>query len=171
MREALVFGFLPCVRFRFPDTLMVSVLDANPLSSSATRARLACNLPSAAWPLQCAHHCLSRNALKGLCTTCAGTARTACGCWKAQVRHCSLLTAGGATAALAFGDIAATGGNVPIEAVVNGVGDIFTDMGSCCSGGCGDCCDCFGGCFGDIGECLGSCFEGIGDCFSGMICC
>ncbi len=60
---------------------------------------------------------------------------------------------------------------MPIEAVVNGVGDIFTDMGSCCGGGCGDCCDCFGGCFGDIGECLGSCFEGIGDCFSGMICC
>ena len=79
--------------------------------------------------------------------------------------------AGGATAALAFGDIVATGSNVPIEAVANGVSDIFTDMSGCCGGGCGDCCDCLGGCFGDLGACLGSCFDGIGDCFSGMICC
>lgn len=62
-----------------------------------------------------------------------------------------ILAVGGVVAALAFGSLAMTAGELPIGDIMSG-GDIFSglgDMGDCC-GGCGDCC-------GDCGDICGAC--------------
>jgi hypothetical protein len=62
-----------------------------------------------------------------------------------------VLVVGGVVAALAFGSLAATVGNMPIGDIMSS-GDMLSvlDPGVDCCGGCGDCC-------GDCGDICGAC--------------
>ena len=65
-----------------------------------------------------------------------------------------IVVVAGVAAALAFGSLAATAGELPVGDLLGGadMADLFSslgDMGDCC-GGCGDCC-------GDCGDVCASC--------------